>query len=64
MLGAIDLVDGMFTRIVGEMNWKKCNIIVTAGFGGLIAPHLKTKHNYLPNLTLDGIRIVFENTRK
>ena len=64
MLGAIDLVDGMFTRIVGEMNWKKCNIIVTGGFGGLIAPHLKTKHNYLPNLTLDGIRIIFENTRK
>ena len=64
MLGAIDLVDGMFTRIVGEMNWKKCNIIVTGGFGGLIVPHLKTKHNYLPNLTLDGIRIIFENTRK
>ena len=59
MLGAIDLVDGMFTRIVGEMNWKKCNIIVTGGFGGLIAPHLKTKHNYLPNLTLDGIRIIY-----
>ena len=59
MLGAIDVVDGMFTRIMDEMNWKSCNIIVTGGFGGLIAPHLKTKHNYLPHLTLDGIRIVY-----
>ena len=59
MLGAIDVVDGMFTRIRGEMNWGKCNMIVTGGFGGLIAPHLKTKHNYLPNLTLDGIRIIY-----
>jgi len=59
MLGAIDVVDGMFTRIIGEMNWEKCNIIVTGGFGGLISPHLKTHHNYLPNLTLDGIRIIY-----
>ena len=61
MLGAIDVVDGMFTRIMGEMNWDDCNKIVTGGFGGLISPHLKTEHNYLPNLTLDGIRIIYEN---
>ncbi len=59
MLGAIDLVDGMFTRIMDEMKWDECNIIVTGGFGGLISPYLKTKHNYLPNLTLDGIRIFY-----
>ena len=61
MLGAIDLVDGMFHRIMGEMNWDDCNNIVTGGFGELISPHLKTKHNYLPNLTLEGIRIIYEN---
>ncbi|MBC8255882.1 MAG: type III pantothenate kinase [Candidatus Marinimicrobia bacterium] len=61
MLGAIDLVDGMFRRIMDEMKWDDCNIIVTGGFGGLISPHLKTEHKYLPNLTLEGIRIVYEN---
>ena len=61
MLGAIDLVDGMFTRMVDEMKWKKCNMIVTGGFGELISPHLKTKHTLLPNLTLDGIRIIYGN---
>ena len=64
MLGAIDLVDGMFTRMVNEMEWNDCNIIVTGGFGELIAPHLQTKHSLLPALTLDGVRIIFENTRK
>ena len=59
MYGAVDVVDGMFKRIMGEMKWGKCNIIITGGFGGLIAPHLKTKHNYLPHLTLDGIRIIY-----
>ena len=58
MLGAIDVVDGMFHRIMDEMKWDDCNIIVTGGFGGLISPHLKTKHNYLPNLTLNGVRII------
>ena len=58
MLGAIDVVDGMFHRIMDEMKWDDCNIIVTGGFGELISPHLKTKHNYLPNLTLDGVRII------
>jgi len=61
MLGAIDVVDGMFIRIIDEMNWRKCNMIITGGFGRLIAPHLKTKHKYLPNLTLDGIRILYGN---
>ena len=60
MLGAIDLVDGMFTRMVNEMKWNDCNIIVTGGFGELISPHLKTEHKLLPNLTLDGIRIIYE----
>ena len=64
MLGAIDVVDGMFTRIMGEMNWDDCNKIVTGGFGGLISPHLKTKHNYLPNLTLDGVRIIYDKIQK
>ena len=60
MLGAIDVVDGMFTRMMDEMKWDNCNIIVTGGFGELISPHLKTEHKLLPNLTLDGIRIIYD----
>ena len=60
MLGAIDVIDGMFQRILTEMGWENSNVIVTGGFGELISPHLLTKHTLLPTLTLDGIRIIYE----
>ena len=62
MLGAIDVIDGMFQRILTEMGWENGNIIVTGGFGELISPHLLTKHTLLPTLTLDGIRIIYEKS--
>jgi len=60
MLGAIDLIDGMFVRIFEETGWDNAHSIITGGFGELISPHLKTKHTLLPTLTLDGIRIIYE----
>ncbi len=60
MLGAIDVIDGMFNRIQSESGWKKTNIIITGGFGKIISPHLKTQHSLIPTLTLDGIRIIYE----
>ena len=64
MLGAIDVIDGMFNRIQKETGWKKYHVIITGGFGELISTHLKTEHKLLPNLTLDGIRLIFESNRK
>jgi len=63
MLGAIDVIDGMFSRILEETGWVKPNNIITGGFGKLISPHLKTTHTLMPNLTLDGIRIIYENSK-
>ena len=61
MLGAIDLIDGMFKRIINEVKWENNNIILTGGFGKIISPHLKTKHKLIPNLTLNGIKTIYEN---
>ena len=60
MLGAIDVIDGMFKRIQSETSWKNLHNIITGGFGELISPHLQTDHTLSPTLTLDGIRIIFE----
>jgi len=60
MLGAIDVIDGMFKRIQNEAGWDQSNNIITGGFGELISPYLKTKHQFIPTLTLDGIRIINE----
>ena len=62
MLGAIDVIDGMFQRILTEMDWNNSNVIVTGGFGELISSHLTTKHMLIPTLTLDGIRIIYEKS--
>ena len=62
MLGAIDVIDGMFQRILTEMGWENSNVIVTGGFGELISSHLTTQHMLIPTLTLDGIRIIYEKS--
>ena len=63
MLGAIDVVDGMFARIVKEAGWENPHKIITGGFGELISPHLETEHSLIPTLTLDGIRIIYEKSK-
>ena len=60
MLGAIDVIDGMFVRIQSETGWEDPFTIITGGFGEMISPHLKTEHMLIPTLTLDGIRIIYE----
>ena len=60
MLGAIDVIDGMFNRIQSETGWDKINNIITGGFGQLISSYLKTEHTLIPTLTLDGIRIIYD----
>ena len=63
MLGAIDVIDGMFVRIQSETGWEDPLTIITGGFGEMISPHLKTEHMLIPTLTLDGIRIIYEKAR-
>ena len=62
MLGAIDVIDGMFGRILEETGWENPHNIITGGFGEMISPHIKTEHTLLPTLTLDGIRIIYEQS--
>tara|TARA_Y100000588_G_scaffold110952_1_gene121664 strand:+ start:5655 stop:6389 length:735 start_codon:yes stop_codon:yes gene_type:complete len=58
MLGAIDIIEGMFNRIETEMKWDKPYRIITGGFGKLISPNLEFTHSLAPNLTIEGIRII------
>ena len=64
MLGAIDVIDGMFKRIQSETGWDNIHNIVTGGFGELISPHLKTKHKLIPTLTLVGIKVIYARAAK
>ena len=62
IMGAIDVIDGMFGRIQSETGWENPHTIITGGFGEMISPHLKTEHTLIPTLTLDGIQIIYEKS--
>jgi type III pantothenate kinase len=57
--GYISLVGGLLSRIRKEMGGKPV-IVATGGLSPLLGPHLKPVPIVLPNLTLDGLRLIWE----
>ncbi len=60
--GYVGLVDGIVERIRNESN-EDFRVIATGGLAGLIAPESKTIDEVDENLTLDGLRILYERNR-
>ena len=58
-LGYIALVDGLLDRLAQEMRIRPL-VVVTGGLASLIGPHLKTVARIAPDLTLEGLRIIWE----
>jgi type III pantothenate kinase len=52
-------VDGIVERIRGELG-DTAKVIATGGLADLIAPHAKTIETVDPDLTLEGLRLVWE----
>ncbi len=59
MFGYCDAIDGLLERLQSEMG-KRCQIALTGGMAPLIHPHLKNRTQILPNLTLEGIAILYQ----
>lgn len=59
VLGYIGLVEGLLTRIARELGAEPV-VIATGGLGRVIAAHTHAIDAYEPDLTLDGLRILFE----
>jgi type III pantothenate kinase len=60
--GYVGLVDGIVARMKQELR-EDPYVLATGGLAGLIAPHSQTIDEVDPNLTLDGLRIIFERNR-
>ena len=56
--GYIGLIKEILKRVKSEMNGKPV-VIATGGLAGLIAPELKEVKTVVPELTLEGIRIIW-----
>lgn len=58
--GMVFMVDGMIQRIRQDTGCPDARVILTGGLSGVVFPGLQTKCVHDPNLTLDGLRILFE----
>ncbi len=58
--GVVDQIDGMVARIREETGWEELSVVLTGGLGGLIAGELRTPVTYDPDLTVKGLRLIYE----
>ncbi|MDR1109273.1 MAG: type III pantothenate kinase [Deltaproteobacteria bacterium] len=58
VLGYAGLVEGMVGRIKGEMGHAK--VVATGGLASLIADEAPVIESILPNLTMEGLKIVYD----
>jgi type III pantothenate kinase len=63
VLGYVELVDGMLERIVAELGNDPA-IIATGGIGKLFERHCPLIEAWEPDLTLIGLRLIYEHTHQ
>jgi type III pantothenate kinase len=62
LYGYCDQIDGLLARIAAELG-ESCDVVLTGGLSVLFQGKLKTPARFLPNLTLEGIEILYsQNT--
>lgn len=59
MLGYADMINGLILRIKKEMP-EPLKIIATGGLGGIMANHCPVIEKYIPDLTIEGIYLVYK----
>lgn len=63
VFGYVGLVDGLVDRVREELG-PTTRVLATGGLAALIAPESRTIEEVLPDLTLDGLRILYERNHE
>ncbi len=67
LYGAIDSMEGMIRRLQADLvkqERKQAHLIATGGFSRFIIGHSSLPLKWEPSLVLEGVRLVYERTRK
>ena len=62
IFGYVSLVEGMIDLLAREIG-EETRVVATGGFAPLIAPRTKGIHEVNPNLTLIGLRLIYDLNR-
>ena len=62
LFGYAGLVDGIVERMKREFS-REAKVIATGGLAGLVAPETTSITEVIPDLTLEGLRLLFEANR-
>jgi type III pantothenate kinase len=60
--GFVGLVDEIVRRMKQELGWR-CRVIATGGLAELIASESSQIDEVCPNLTLEGLRLIYDMNR-
>jgi type III pantothenate kinase len=60
VLGYISLVEGLVARLKAAMDDDPIQVIATGGLASLISSHSPVIDLIAPELTLDGLRLIWE----
>lgn len=63
VFGFAGLVDRLASDAAARLGGK-VGVWVTGGLAAVLAPHLRIAHRLVPDLTLNGLRLLYERTRK
>jgi type III pantothenate kinase len=58
--GYVGMIEGVLTRIKGQLNSEKTQVIATGGLAPVFKEHIALIDYIAPELTLDGLRFIYE----
>jgi type III pantothenate kinase len=61
--GYASLVDGLVTKLKAELGFP-CAVLATGGLAPLIAQHTQSIESVDPELTLVGLRLIYQRNKK
>lgn len=58
--GYVGMIEGLLTRIIAQLHSDQIQVVATGGLAPVFAEHISRIDDVAPELTLDGLRLIYE----